>query len=127
MLILNFSHPLTEEQRTRIEVLTGQPIEEERRIPTHFDHEAPFIPQVIALAEACQLSSEAWQTRSLLIVPPALNFIAVALLAELHGRMGYFPSVVRTRPVAEAIPPRYEIAEILNLQALRDEARRRRT
>ncbi len=126
MLILNFSHPLTEAQRAQIEALTGQPIEEVRRIPTHFDQEAPFIPQVIALAEACQLSPEAWQTQSLLIVPPALNFIAVALMAELHGRMGYFPPVVRTRPVAGALPPRYEVAEILNLQALRDEARQRR-
>jgi hypothetical protein len=33
---------------------------------------------------------------------------------------------VRTRPVANAVTPRYEIAEILNLQAVRDAARARR-
>jgi hypothetical protein len=40
--------------------------------------------------------------------------------------MGYFPPVVRLRPVAGSLPPRYEVAEILNLQAIRDEARKRR-
>jgi hypothetical protein len=40
--------------------------------------------------------------------------------------MGYFPAHVRTRPVADALPPRYEVAEILNLQAVRDQARMQR-
>lgn len=40
-------------------------------------------------------------------VGEALNFIAAALVAELHGRMGYFPPVVRTRPVAGAVLRRY--------------------
>jgi hypothetical protein len=47
-------------------------------------------------------------------------------LAELYGRMGYFPLVVHTRPVAGSLPPRYEVAEVLNLQAIRDAARKRR-
>jgi len=40
--------------------------------------------------------------------------------------MGYFPPVLRLRPVKDALPPRFEPAEILNLQALRDQARSRR-
>jgi hypothetical protein len=47
-------------------------------------------------------------------------------LAELHGRMGYFPPILRLRPVEGAIPPRFEVAEIINLQALRDAARKER-
>jgi hypothetical protein len=81
---------------------------------------------VEALAGACGLTAQEWQTRPLLVVPPALNFIAVALLAELHGRMGYFPSCLRMRPVAGARPPRYEVAEVLDLQAVRDAARAKR-
>ncbi len=57
---------------------------------------------------------------------------SVTLLAELHGRMGYFPPCIRMRPVVgpdgqRIVPPRFEVAEILNLQAIRDEARRLRT
>ncbi len=126
MLVLNFSHPLTAEQIAQIEGLTGAAVDEVRHIPTQFDVARPFTPQVVALADRCGLSPEEWQTIPLLILPPALNFIAVALLAELHGRMGYFPPIVRTRPVAGALPPRYEVAEILDLQSLRDEARQRR-
>ena len=126
MLIINFTHPLTAEQQARIETLTGQPITRVIEAPAQFDPGQPFGPQAVALADRCGLSPEAWQTTPLLIVPPALNFIAVALLAELHGRIGYFPPVVRTRPVPGAVPPRYEVAEIMNLQAQRDAARQKR-
>jgi len=61
----------------------------------------------------------------------SLNFSAVALIAELHGRMGYFPPIIRFRPVVglngqPVTPPRFEIAGVSNLQALRDEARKGR-
>jgi len=59
-------------------------------------------------------------------VPPSLNFVAVALLAELHGRCGYFPAHLRMRPVEGSIPRQYKVAEVLDLQAARDEARKRR-
>ena len=126
MLILNFSHPLTPEQIAQIESLTGTAVGEVRDIPAQFDAEQPFAPQSVALADQCGLSPQEWQTTLLLIVPPALNFIAVTLLAELHGRMGYFAPVMRTRPVAGALPPRYEVAEIINLQMVRDQARKKR-
>ena len=126
MLILNYSHPLTPDQLSQLEALTGAAIAEVREIPAQLELAAPFAPQAVALADAAQLTPEQWQTTPLLLVPPALNFAAVALLAELHGRMGYFPPVVRLRPVAGALPPRYEVAEIINLQAVRDAARKRR-
>ena len=126
MLILNYSHPLTPDQLSRLEALTGVAVEAVRELPAQLDLDAPFAPQAVALADAAQLTPEQWQTTPLLLVPPALNFAAVALLAELHGRMGYFPPVVRLRPVAGALPPRYEVAEIINLQAVRDTARRKR-
>ncbi len=40
--------------------------------------------------------------------------------------MGYFPACIRLRPVPESLPPRFEVAEILNLQAVRDAARQGR-
>jgi hypothetical protein len=40
-------------------------------------------------------------------------------------RCGYFPTHLRMRPVPGSTP-RYEPAEVLNLQAVRDEARKRR-
>jgi hypothetical protein len=126
MLVLNYAHPLTAAHRTEIEAVTDSAIAEVREIPTQLDLDAPFGPQVVALADAARLTPEQWQSEPLLVVLPSLNHAAAALLAELHGRMGYFPPVVRLRPVAGALPPRYEVAEIVDLQSLRAAARRRR-
>jgi hypothetical protein len=72
------------------------------------------------------LSSEELQTKPILVNLPSLNTIAALLLAELHGRMGYFPPVLRLRPVSGVTPPRFEAAEIINLQEIRDSARKQR-
>jgi len=95
-------------------------------VAVQFDTAQPFVPQVQALLAQIPLTAAEWQTTPLLIVPPALNFITAVLLAELHGRMGYFPPIVRLRPVPNALPPRFEVAEIINLQAVREAARTRR-
>ena len=126
MLIINFHHPLTSDQLAQIEALTGQPVAKVRDVPTQFDHEKPFGPQVTALADQAGLSSTEWQTAPILIVAPALNFVAALLSAELHGRMGYFCPCIRLKPVAGAVPPRFAVAEVLDLQGQRDGARARR-
>ena len=127
MILLNFSHPFTPEQQAQVEAIAGQPILRIISAMPHFDEQQPFEPQLAALLDQVELSPQQWQTEPILVVLPALNFIAGALLAHLHGRMGYFPHVARTRPVAGAIPRRYEMAEILDLQALRAAGRRART
>ena len=76
--------------------------------------------------EQIDLTPTAWQSEPILVVLPSLNFIAALLLAELHGRMGYFPPVVRLRPVAGSAFDRYEFAEILNLQEVRRGVRKER-
>ncbi|MGQ9586594.1 MAG: CRISPR-associated protein Csx15, partial [Anaerolineae bacterium] len=126
MLLLNFSHPLTDEQQAQVEALAGSPVARLVDLPAQFDHMRPFAEQVEALVDQAGLSPQEWQTAPILINPPALNCIAVALLAHLHGRMGYFPPVVRLRPVPGSLPPRFEVAELINLQALREAARARR-
>jgi hypothetical protein len=130
MLLINFSHPLTPEQLTQVEALIGNhpegtaaAVERVIAVPAQFDVQQPFTPQVEAMLAQVPLTAEEWQTAPLLIVPPALNFITAVLLAELHGRMGYFPAIVRLRPVADSLPPRFEVAEVINLQAVREAAR----
>lgn len=123
MILLNFAHPLTPQQRETIEQLASQPLEEVRDVTTQFDATRPFGEQAQTLLVSAGLSAEEWQTRALLLNLPSLNVIAALLLAELHGRCGYFPAILRLRPVPNATPPRFEVAEILNLQQIRDEAR----
>jgi len=126
MLILNFAHPFTDAQRARLTELIGGPIERVVDVRTQFDQQMTFLESVKVLIEQVGLSPEQWQTTPLLVNPPSLSPIACLLLAELHGRMGYFPSIVRLRPVLNSTPPSFEVAEIVNLQTVREEARRRR-
>jgi hypothetical protein len=126
MLILNFTHPLTAVQRDQIESLAHTLIEEVRTIPVQIDQAEPLAEQLAAIVDNIGLSSEEWQTRPLLVNPPGFAPAAFVLLAELHGRMGHFPALIRLRPVAESVPTRYEVAELLNLQAIREKARTRR-
>lgn len=126
MLLLNFSHPLTPDHLRQIEALTGQTVERVIEVHSQIDPQQSLAPQVTALVDQTCLSPAEWQTLPLLVNPPSLNFIAIVLLAELHGRCGYFPAHLRLRPVQGSLPPQYEVAEVLDLQALRDLARRKR-
>lgn len=123
MILINFSHPLTAVQLAAIETLAQEKIGQVVEVKTHFNEKHPYIEQARALVEAANLTPAQWQQERLLINPPSLSAIAALVLAELHGRMGYFPSILRLRPIPESMPPQFEVAEILNLHAVREKAR----
>lgn len=126
MLLINFTHPLTPEQQAAVAELAGRPVEAVVDVAVAFDHARPFAEQAADLLDGVGLSAAAWQTEPIVVNPPAYAPIAAVVIAELHGRMGYFPAILRLRPVAGAATPVYEPAEIINLQAVRDAARARR-
>jgi len=126
LVLINFSHPFTPEQQRQLEELAQKKVERVIEVGAQIDPQQPIVPQIVAMADRAGLTPQEWQTMPIIINPPSLNISAVTLLAELHGRCGYFPAVVRLRPVANSVPPQFEMAEILNLQAVREEARRGR-
>lgn len=126
MLLLTFTHPLPPVQLTRLADLAGRAINEVREQMAQLDHARPFAEQVAELVDAVGLTPAQWQTEAILVNPPAFAPVAAVLIAELHGRMGYFPAIVRVRPVAGNVLQEYEVAEIINLQAVRDAARESR-
>lgn len=126
MQIINFSHPLTEQQRKAIEAMTGETISAVHEVPFQLDHDRPFVPQIVELIDTIPLSAEQWQTEPLLVNLPGLSIAAGIVTAELHGRMGYFPACIRLRPVKDRVPLRFEVAEIIGLEQVRQAARTRR-
>jgi hypothetical protein len=95
-------------------------------VKTQFDTERSFVEQAQALIASVGLSPQEWQTMPLLINLPSLNVIAAMVLAEVHGRCGYFPPIIRLTTVPDSLPPQFQVAEILNLQSVREAARSRR-
>ncbi|HHX87879.1 MAG TPA: hypothetical protein GX693_06870 [Firmicutes bacterium] len=126
MQILNFAHPFTEAQFAGLEALAGMKITGVTDISSQIDPDKAIEPQIEAMLDRAGLNPQDWQTKPLLINLPSLNYSAAVLLAQLHGRTGYFPPVLRLRPVTGGIAPRFETAEILNLQAMRERAREKR-
>ncbi len=126
MHVLNFAHPLTEEQLAQLEQIVGEKPQEITDVAVQLDVTQPFVEQVVSLIDGLNISGETWQKTSWLIVLPSLNYIAAICLAELHGRMGHFPTILRLRPKVDSLITSYEIAEIINLEHVRQEARKRR-
>jgi len=133
MIVINFSHRLTPAQLEQINTLAkleqinarANPPTVDRIIdvPSQIDMQSPLAAQAEALANAAGLTADQWQGDPIIINPPALSSSAAALLAHLHGRMGYFPPCLRMRQVPGSVPPQFEVAEILDLQGIRQAAR----
>ena len=125
MILINFSHPLTQAQQTQVESLLGRAIETIHDCACHLAHDRPCVEQIVEIVDHLGLSAEDWQTRPILINLPGYAPAACVLLAELHGRMGHFPPIVRWCPTGGSVAE-FEAAETINLQAVRDEARAKR-
>ncbi|MCX7791522.1 MAG: CRISPR-associated protein Csx15 [Chloroflexaceae bacterium] len=125
VLVLNYSHPLTEAQLATVAGIVGE-APEVRDLASQIDRARPLAEVARDLADAAGLTSQEWQTLPLALNPPALAPVALALVAEIHGRIGHFPAILNVRPIEGSVPTRYEVAEVVNLQALRDAARMRR-
>lgn len=125
MILLNFSHPLTMGQMEQLAELLGER-PAVRTVAAQFDHERPFGEQIAALADAAGLTAEEWQTEPLLVNLPGYVPAAGCLLAEIHGRAGHFPVLLRLSPLAGSTPTVYQVSEVINLQEVRDQARTRR-
>lgn len=124
--VLNFSHPISAPQLAALsEQLDGAGVTV-RDVRVQFDLEKSFVAQVTAMVDDLGITSQAWQSDPMLIVLPSLNYISAVLLAEIHGRMGRFPSIVRMKPKVGAIVTEFEIAEVINLDQVRQAARNRR-
>lgn len=123
MIVLNFSHPLTAAQQIQIEQMAGESITQVIDLAARFDEHTPYTQQLTALLDCAGLTPAQWQSGELLVVLPSLNYIAALVLAEVHGRSGGFPPVVRLRPAPSSVLRRYEVAELLDLQGLREHAR----
>lgn len=122
LTLINFSHPFTLEQVKQTQKLAG--VTDIRLVEkmAKFDDTQHFALQARWLVEEIDLSPAEWQSTPILVNLPSFNYIAALVLAELHGRMGFFPSIVRLRQVI-GVAPGWEVAEIFNLQTVRDASR----
>ncbi len=123
--LLNFSHPLTEENLKETAALLGCEVAEIEvtEVPSRVDLHLPLEPQVASMLDSLGMNPREWQTLPLVVSLPSLSASAAVLLAQLHGLCGRFPSVLRYAPENSGPLMRYAVAEVINLQAVREGAR----
>lgn len=125
MVLLNFGHPLTSEQVKVTGEITARDLAAIIDAAVRLDLDKPIQPQleevIDDIAGRVDLENEPY-----LVSLPSLNIATAVVLAMLHGQSGHFPSVLRLKPVQGTHPPRYVVAEIVDLQAIRNAARSQR-
>lgn len=125
MILINFGHPVSPEVLGEIAKITG-PIQKQQTIRCQVSNEQFFDTQAQSLVDQIDLSPEEWQRVRFCVILPGLSTIAAAVLAHMHGRCGYWPAVVRLKPVQDSVPPKFVFAEVMNLDGMRQTARQLR-
>ena len=123
MIVINFFHPLTAEQVASIERLCNRHVDRILAGGSQVDQAADLVKQVQAMLDALALSPDEWQVAPILVVLPALSSSAAVMLADIHGRMGHFPTIVRISPIPATVPTRYDAVQLIDLQQVRDAGR----
>lgn len=106
--------------------MAGQKIDRVLDAKASFDDKRPYADQVRELLVQVPLSTEEWQSLPVVVNLPSHAVIAAGVLANLHGRIGHFPTVVRLKRDSEGAPLGYSVAELVDLQGLREWGRQGR-
>lgn len=124
MFVLNFSHPLTENHINQVADLAMANITDVQviDIKVQVDLTQPLVSQVKDLVDSVDLTSTQWQASQIVANLAGLSAVSAIILAELHGRMGYFPTIMRLAQNTQ-VPPAYEVKELIGLQHIRNTAR----
>ena len=120
MILLNFSSPFKSVQRAQVEALLHESIDRVVNFHCQVDSDMEILPQFYPMMAKLPLNDAELKDEPVVVVLPAQNYLAVLVMAYLHGRMGYFPPVIRTRLGTTGFLPIHEVAELLDPQAVED-------
>ena len=120
--IINFAHPLTESQLAQISMLTGRNVSTVINSPVQLDLNSDVVAQTRSAVDAVPLNPEQWQNEPFVVNLPGLSSAAAIVIADIHGRCGYFPSICQIRRTNGDLPE-FEVSQIIALQSVREDAR----
>jgi hypothetical protein len=123
MILINFSSPLRQDQLKQAESLLREPVDRVINFSIQLDGDQLILPQFKSAMKKFPLSAEEVRNEPVAVILPPVNYLAALILVELHAWMDYFPIILRVRIQPYSLPPRYEVAELFNLQEVEDAAR----
>jgi len=125
-LVLNFARKFTDGQLRELRTSLGALPEviDAPGMPVQFNDNEPLALQVLVTLDGLGLTLEEWASLRFVVNLPGIVSAAAALTAEIHGRSGNFPHIIRMVRQAD---DGYHVTEIVKLQNIRDDARKRST
>jgi hypothetical protein len=123
MILINFSSPLGQDQLKQAESLLREPVGQVINFSFQLDSDQLILPQFRTAMKKFPISAEVIRNEPVAVILPSANYLAALILAELHAWMDYFPTILRIRIQPYSLPPRHEVAELLDLQETEDSAR----
>ncbi|MBF0585472.1 hypothetical protein INT08_03560 [Prosthecochloris sp. N3] len=128
-LALNFSgHPVLPQQAHDIQKKMGWPNIDVIDVPVGtVSEDQNFLRTATRTVDRIDLLPNEWQSFALVVIPSGYAPLWAALLADLHGRLGHFPDMVRLRPSPKGAKEKFEVAEIIDLRDVRQQARSTRS
>jgi hypothetical protein len=121
MILINFGAAFRPLQISQAEAFLHEPITRVIDLSINVDPDQEMLPQFKQRMVKLKLGNLDLRAEPVVVNLPQQNYLAVMILAELHARMGYFPRIIRTRMKASGILPYYEVAEVIDLQAIEDQ------
>ena len=125
MLVFNFNRVFDDTHYARLEHLLGEKFVV-KDIPCRWKPGytlAQTVEQLVdAAGQAAGFGPKAWEITQFIVNPPGLAPLALALLAEIHGRRGNFPRIISIDRRDIDGKDIFQIVEITNLQTIRNNA-----
>jgi hypothetical protein len=121
MILINFGAAFKPLQISQAEAFLHEPLTRVIDLSINVDPDQEMRPQFKKSMAKLKLSNLDLRAEPVVVNLPQQNYLAVMVLAELHALMGYFPCIIRTRMKASGILPYYEVAEVIDLQAIEDQ------
>jgi hypothetical protein len=117
MLLLNFGSKIGQIEIEQINALSHDKITEWVYLPVDPYNQAPFQQQLSGLYKKAKLTNEDFMKQTLVLNLPASALNAAIILADIHGRTGKFPLVIRLRPAMFGIRVRSDVVDLLDLNS----------
>ena len=128
MIILNFSHPLTDYQKEQIRKKLSMPVSEWKkskivRVDCYINIDRSLPSQINKILDG--LPAKVWH-QHIAFVPPPIAHSAILIMISIRERCGYYPQSIRIKREKKSLPPQYVVAEVIDLNSFRETSRAKR-
>jgi len=127
MIVINMKHGMNDAQRRNLARLLAIPVQDidERVLVPTFDLVGELVPQVLALVDG--LITTETLLEEIALIAPSVAEAALIVAVYVHGKLGYWPPILRMAQTQGLPTPRWDVVEVVRLGLVGQTVRVQRT